>query len=461
MPHLPSREFAVVDVPSVVVDSDQLNLPAKTVDAKPIFDAEFAALMRTLGPFERHPTLAVAVSGGPDSLALTLLAAHWAKVRHGQVIGLTVDHGLRTESAKEACQVGHWLKAHGVEHHILTWEGPKSKTGLQQQARDARYERLGVWCRKAGILHLLTAHHQQDQAETVALRTARQSGPRGLAAMAAIRDLHGSRLLRPLLVIDKQRLMATLNHLGQAWIDDPSNRNPIFTRSRLRQKGIDVRGLAAQALHLGRQRQATDQQLNAILAQFVTVDPLGFARMPASVLGDLPADIGNDLVTKVLMMVGGSIYPPRRQSIAILLNAMRGPRTFGGKTLAHCQILQQKNQWLFCSETKPTQALALLPYQWHFWNNKFLIRSRHRQNGLSVRQLGDLGWSMRDDLCKFGPMRDVPPVVKRNLPSIWQGKALLAVPHLGLFHRSLPPSVLDLKFRPRTPLANAPFAAHM
>ena len=234
---------------------------AHPIEISLLSDMEFDRLMAALGPFEHCPLIAVAVSGGPDSLALTLLASRWAKSRGGRVIGLTVDHGLRRASAEEARQTGLWLKNHGIEHHRLTWTGPKPTTGLQQRARTARYDLLAGWCRQAGILHLLTAHHRQDQAETLALRKARQSGANGLAGMAAIRELQGLRLLRPFLDVDKNRLTATLGQLGQRWIDDPSNRHLDFTRNRLRHDGLDTTSLADQAGHYGRKRAASDRRL--------------------------------------------------------------------------------------------------------------------------------------------------------------------------------------------------------
>ena len=168
--------------------------------------AAFSAAMARFEPFEDEPFLAIAVSGGADSLALTLLADGWARQRLGRVVGLTVDHGLRPGSNDEARQTGLWLADRGIEHHILIWSGQKPKTGLQQHARDARYALLADWCRQHGCFHLMTAHHRQDQAETVALRRSRKSGNAGLAAMAAVREMRGLRLLRPLLGVDKASL---------------------------------------------------------------------------------------------------------------------------------------------------------------------------------------------------------------------------------------------------------------
>ena len=200
--------------------------------------------MAALGPFERAPRLAVAVSGGPDSLALTLLAARWAGQVGGTVQGLTVDHGLRPEFAAEAEQVVAWLGTHGIVCRVLTWTGPKPATGVQAAARSARYALLAAACREAGILHLLLAHHELDQAETACMRAERGSGQRGLAGMAAVSERAGLRLLRPLLRFAPERLKATLVAVAQPWLDDPGNVAQRFRRAappigkRLRSYGL-------------------------------------------------------------------------------------------------------------------------------------------------------------------------------------------------------------------------------
>src|ERR1700687_704559 len=126
----------------------------------PLTLPELAASLDALGGFEARPLIAVAVSGGPDSLALILLAPRLARQRGGQAWPLTVDHGLRPESAEEARTVGRWLAARAIPHDILVWAGVKPTSGLQEAAREARYRLLAGLCRAQGVPHLLHAQHR-------------------------------------------------------------------------------------------------------------------------------------------------------------------------------------------------------------------------------------------------------------------------------------------------------------
>ena len=156
----------------------------KTIRAR--IERDFENAMEAAGPFEPRPFLALAVSGGSDSMALALLAQRWARRRKGRCVALIVDHGLRAESAREARLVGRRLRALGLPHRILRWTGSKPASGIQAAARSARYDLLTGWCRRHGALHLLTAHQADDQAETVALRLAHRSGEAGLASMPLV-----------------------------------------------------------------------------------------------------------------------------------------------------------------------------------------------------------------------------------------------------------------------------------
>jgi tRNA(Ile)-lysidine synthase len=279
----------------------------------------FSDSLDRLGGFEPAPRLAVALSGGADSLALMLLAQGWARRRGGTAIGLTVDHRLRPESADEARQIAAWLAARDIPHCILVWQGEKPQTGLQAAARAERYRLLEEHCAAAGVLHLLLAHHAEDQAETLALRQEARSGPSGLAGMAAIVERPFCRLLRPLLTVPRQELRRYLQENGQAWIEDPSNRDARFARVRVRQAlaGDPARqaALLADAARYGQQRREQDRAVARLLARAVLAqgdhhDDLDIT-LDRILLTDAPPEVGRQALVRCLMHVGGQPYAPR------------------------------------------------------------------------------------------------------------------------------------------------------
>jgi tRNA(Ile)-lysidine synthase len=277
----------------------------------PIEASGFSALMAPFGPFEAEPVLAVAVSGGRDSLALTLLAHDWAAAQQGRVLALTVDHGLRPESGGEARATLERLGGLGIAGEILTWDGTKPASGLQQAARDARYRLLLGACRRHGILHLLVAHHAGDQAETIAMRASRRSGPDGLAGMAAVVEHREARVLRPLLGVPRDRLTATLAARGVGWIDDPSNEDRRFERVRVRQDGG---GLPATGTEPAA-RAARDGILAAAALQALDIDPDGQVALDQTVVSGLDREIAGRLLGRVVQAVAGGDYPPRRDRL--------------------------------------------------------------------------------------------------------------------------------------------------
>ncbi|MBI2707438.1 MAG: tRNA lysidine(34) synthetase TilS [Proteobacteria bacterium] len=192
----------------------------------------FAAFESFLSPIT--PPIAVAVSGGSDSLALLFLAQKWAQQKGGHVVGLTVDHDLRSDSAAEAQRVHEWALKRGVEHIILKWEGEKPTSRLQEKAREARYDLLISWCKAHNISTLLLGHHAQDQEETFWLRLASGSGLKGLAGMQERRMKDGITILRPLLRVKPEDLKEFLRTEKQEWIEDPSNESDRFFRGRFR-----------------------------------------------------------------------------------------------------------------------------------------------------------------------------------------------------------------------------------
>jgi tRNA(Ile)-lysidine synthase len=243
-------------------------------DASPVSAAQTKALFADLAHL---PVLILAISGGPDSTALLVLAARWrATLKTGpKLVAVTVDHGLRPESAREADAVKRLARKLGLAHRTLRWTGRKPKTGLQAAARQARYRLLAAAAAQAGARHILTAHTRDDQAETLLMRLTRGSGLAGLAAMARIAPLPacGEReimLVRPLLELPKARLLATLKSARIGFADDPSNRDPRFTRVRIRdlmpaleREGLSTSRLALLARRLARASAAIERAVDS------------------------------------------------------------------------------------------------------------------------------------------------------------------------------------------------------
>lgn len=215
--------------------------------------------------WETRRGILLAVSGGPDSVALMLLAAIWARGRALPFLHVaTVDHGLRPESRSEAIAVARWAQAISLPHQILTWEGAKPTSRIQERAREARYDLLFGHAVEIGADCVATAHHADDQAETILFRLLRGSGVSGLAGMAPTSERHGVVLSRPLLQCRKEDLVSFCGATRHPFIDDPSNRNPMFARTRIRElighlaeQGLDRDGL----LRLGRRAARAEAAL--------------------------------------------------------------------------------------------------------------------------------------------------------------------------------------------------------
>jgi tRNA(Ile)-lysidine synthase len=236
--------------------TDDDHSPISAQDAKRLF-----------ADWKAAPAIVLAVSGGPDSIALMWLAARWrgTLARGPRLIAVTVDHGLRAEAAAEARDVKRLARTLDLPHRTMRWTGEKPKTGLPAAARTARYRLLAQAARASGATHILTAHTRDDQAETLLMRLLRGSGIGGLAAMARESERDGVRLARPFLQVSKSQLVATLKKAKIGFADDPTNRDTNFTRPRLREimpvlaaEGGDARNLARLASRLARANQAVE-----------------------------------------------------------------------------------------------------------------------------------------------------------------------------------------------------------
>jgi tRNA(Ile)-lysidine synthase len=296
------------------------------------------------------PALVLAVSGGPDSTALLWLVARWQKSlkQKPALLAVTVDHGLRADAAREAAAVKRLAKTLGVPHRTLAWTGAKPATGLPQAARKARYALLAEAAHKGGAAHILTAHTLDDQAETVLIRMSRGSGLTGLAAMAQVSRLpNGSahiNLVRPLLEVPKARLLATLRMAKVNFADDPSNRDPRFTRARLRglmpelaREGLDAPRLSLLARRLKRADSAIEAMVERARRNLGQEAPdTGAIVFPADKFARLPAEIALRLVGRAVTQCGdeGPVELGKLEALHAAIAAAQSGKTPLRRTLA-------------------------------------------------------------------------------------------------------------------------------
>ncbi len=327
-----------------------------TADQAAITDAELGSLFSGL---DRFSALILAVSGGPDSTALLVLAARWRAARAvgPTLIAVTIDHGLRAEAAAEAAAVAALAHSLDLAHRTLCWTGQKPKSGLQQAAREARYRLLADAAREAGAGAVLTAHTRDDQAETVLIRMMRGSGIAGLGAMERCTVIPGrspsgaafgrrddklrerarnpestvggcpraldsgpvpsarpgmTTLIRPFLELPKSRLIATLEAAKIPYAQDPSNRDPLFTRSRLRalmpelaKEGLNTARLALLARRAQRAQAAIEAAVDRAEAELTiqTSIPGAFV-LNAEGFAGLPAEIALRIVGRAIDRLG-------------------------------------------------------------------------------------------------------------------------------------------------------------
>lgn len=309
-------------------------------NAPPDLGARLTALVGR--PLDGAGRIAVAVSGGPDSMALLWLAAETFPDR---LLALTVDHGLRPEAAAEAAMVAAHCAAHGIAHRTLLWTGPKPAAGLPGAARDARYALMAGACVEAGVTMLLTAHHADDQAETLLMRLARGGGAGGLAGIRPVRALApGLLLVRPLLGCRRAALRAMVTAAGWPFVDDPSNADPDRRRTQARRLlaatgWLDPRGLAQAADNLAAAEAALAWAADRAWAGAATAAADG-VRLEA---GDLPAEVQHRLVRRAI----GSLAPaakPRGTELARLAGRLAAG---GGGTLAGVRARALGHVWHF------------------------------------------------------------------------------------------------------------------
>jgi tRNA(Ile)-lysidine synthase len=321
----------------------------------------FTATMTDLGKFSPNCHIAVAVSGGPDSMILCYLLKEWLRnYPDGQLTALIVDHGLRVESAYEAKLTQNRLKEFGINSEILMWKEEKPLTRIQERARQARYKLLESWCRQHGVIHLFTGHHFDDQWETVVSRLQKKSDKTGLRGILPVSYRLFGRILRPLLKFTKQQILEYATRHAIPYAIDPSNQNLKYQRSYLRQNRLQLEEQDLSPDHIKTliknstlQVENLKHKLNQFVVQSVIIDPLGYFKIDRPAFNQIGQTLQIEFLRSLAHCMATTSYPlPRQKALTAIQRIGSNTPT----TVAGWYIVPKKNVIIIAREPR-----AMLP----------------------------------------------------------------------------------------------------
>jgi len=374
---------------------------------------------------KQHSKLVLAVSGGADSTALMWLAAQWAKTcgRLQTLHVLTIDHGLRDSAANDARQVCKWASALGLGCDILAWQHDEPTSRVQEKARTGRYQLMSDWCASNGFDGVITAHHGDDQAETMLMRLARGSGVDGLSGMSERSEIFGLTVFRPLMNVTCNDLRNVLKQADHDWLEDPANSDENYERVRVRgamstmeQVGIDRQALNLSAKRLSRARSALEMVADEFMGKGVTVFDTGHCVIERASFESQPDEIQIRVLTRLVMWAGGAQVAVRMAKVERLLERVNSAK----HTLAGAQIAVRKNTLVIGREfgrINPQVQKNVTT-----WDRRFVFDK--------PRNVQPYGLFIDKDKRQRPP--ELPYFVACSLPVFCGGNRKLIVPHLDL-----------------------------
>lgn len=394
-----------------------------------VADKDFDLLLSAQYGFlpESQTKVAVAVSGGGDSIALLHLAHRAAPHAGWTVSAVTVDHGLRPEAAGEAAGVARFCESLGISHTILRWDHGVITGNLMNEARKARERLIREWALAQGIVHVALGHTADDQAETFLMGLGRASGLDGLSGMGSFWRKDGVKWSRPLLHHSRAKLRAYLVRHSISWVDDPTNDDDRFTRIKARKAltalaplGITVESLETSISHLSVARHALKETLLAAVKSHVT-ETVGGLTISHPAYDSLPMDIRRRFLMAAIAWLSGDQYAPRGKA----LDHVQW-RIILGKdaTLSGCRIRVTDTDVRIMREPRAV-ASAISPPD-HLWDNRWRLDGPTAP-GLEVRALGADGLRACKVWRATGISRDALVVS----PAVWRGDVLVAAPLAG------------------------------
>jgi len=411
----------------------------------PLTDSRICGLFSS---YINHDRIALAVSGGRDSMALMYLVYRWKAhlALNIEIEVLTVNHNLRKAAEDECGFVQKIAKNYGFKHKVLIWEHEHVETSIQEKARKARYQLMLDYVREENIDTILTAHTSDDNIETFIMRLAKGSGLNGLKSINEIRHEDRIQIQRPLLSLSRSLTTEILRSTGNEWVDDPTNDDERFERVKIRNNisllssfNISSDNLTKTIQRLARAHESISFFTNLVSEELVELSELGHANVNFDKLRYYPKEIILRVFAKALTDVnGGNVSLSSLEAVfAELIKTERS------KTLNGCQIIPQKNKYVIVRENRGISPVEIKINERISWDGRFdvYLKSCDKTN-IVIDQIGNA-----DDLRKMidgTTFQSVPNYVLRTLPGGFIKDKLVLLPNIHNIYYS---GYLDVKFR--------------
>ena len=384
--------------------------------------------------------IAIAVSGGVDSMVLMNLAKESDFLNDKNVFILVVDHGLRAESKQEAKFVKNEAKKLGFPTRILKWKGSKPNKRIQEEARNKRYSLLINFCRENNINNLYLAHHLDDQIETFLFRMFRGSGLQGLTSFSSSYERNGLTLIRPLIDTPKSELISYARRKKINWVEDPSNENQKYDRVKLRKvlpliykEGFDKKVFLKSVKKLRLANQALDQITKEFVLQYVIINKNISVFIKKELFLTAPEDVQLRVLQNTIRIFSGErYYSPNYLKILNLMNWARNDNDISAKTLGGTIFRKRKGGLILYKEVKKLndiKPIKLSKSKYKAWDNRFLIKINKSVKG-EISYLGNEGVKIlksKKILGKKG-FNGIPLTALYSTPAMWDGKRLISAP---------------------------------
>lgn len=385
--------------------------------------------------------IAIAVSGGSDSIALLILMSKWAKDHNTSLTVMSVNHHLREQSIQEneyICNLSHSL---GYVHHQLHWNPRNNYSNLQARARQGRYQLMTDLCLKLDILTLLTAHHLDDYVENFCIRLERKSGIFGLSG-SNVSWFNNVRILKPFSDIPKQQLVEYLVKNNIKWFEDESNNSDKYQRNVIR-KNLAKQPLST-TLNLARtdannQVKSSTPIFITAIAESVKIHDYGFGCVNLLKFLNFPIEIKLHLISFMLITIRGNNHNPRSHSLELIITLLKQKKDFT-KTLHGCIIKRIGDNLLIYREFGKSQPNDIALREDDKWDDRFRVKyfNSNKNNitsyvtHLTVPDYSNIRKCLDLELLKYLTLNNHKSILF-TLPIIKRLEKVIAIPHISYY----------------------------